>query len=63
MKLFKTKDDTESFPLDLKKRIEKDIKRLEQLGVIEQVSHSDWAAPIVPVIKSTRAACSHLWGF
>ena len=31
------------------------MKRLEQLGVIEQVSHSDWAAPIVPAIKSTGA--------
>ena len=31
------------------------MKRLEQLGVIEHVSHSDWAAPIIPVIKSTGA--------
>ena len=44
-----------SVPYALKERIEEDLKRLEQLGVIEQISHSDWAAPIVPVIKSTGA--------
>lgn len=44
-----------SVPYALKERIEEDMKRMEQLGVIEQVSHSDWAAPIVPVIKSTGA--------
>ena len=44
-----------SVPYALKERIEEDLKRLEQLGVIEQISHSDWATPIVPVIKSTGA--------
>ena len=32
--------------------IEKDLERLESLGVIEKVSYSDWAAPIVPVPKA-----------
>ena len=41
-------------------RIEEDFKRLEQLGVIEQFSHSDWATSIVPVIKSTGAV--HICG-
>ena len=36
------------------------MKRLEQLGVIEKISHSDWAAPIVPVIKSTGSV--HIYG-
>ena len=32
--------------------IEKDLERLENLGVIEKIKYSDWAAPIVPVPKS-----------
>ena len=40
-----------SVPYSLKKAIEQDLKRLQQLGVIEKVHHCDWAAPIVPVPK------------
>jgi hypothetical protein len=32
--------------------VEKELERLEQQGVIEPIKFSDWAAPIVPVIKS-----------
>ena len=32
--------------------IEKDLERLENLGVIEKINYSDWAAPIVPVPKA-----------
>jgi len=38
-------------PYALRDAIEKDLERLENLGVIEKVSYSDWAAPIVPVPK------------
>ena len=35
----------------LREAIEKDLERLEQIGVVEKVQYSDWAAPIVPVPK------------
>ena len=41
-----------SVPYALRETIEKDLNRLETLGVIEKVPHSQWAAPIVPVPKA-----------
>ena len=38
-------------PYALKDAIEKDINRLEKLGVLEKVQYSDWATPVVPVPK------------
>ena len=31
--------------------MEVELKRLQQTGIIEPIEHSDWAAPIVPVVK------------
>ena len=41
-----------SVPYAIKGAIERDLERLEHLGVIEKVQYSDWAAPIVPVPKT-----------
>ena len=30
----------------------KELDRLEEQGIIEKISHSDWAAPIIPVPKT-----------
>ena len=38
-------------PFALKEAIEQELNRLEQDGIIEKVSYSPWAAPIVPVPK------------
>lgn len=38
-------------PFALKERIFKEIDRLESEGVLEAISHSEWATPIVPVLK------------
>ena len=35
----------------LKESIEKDLDRLQKLGVLGKVNYSDWATPIVPVPK------------
>ena len=35
----------------LKPKVEVELKRLQQTGIIEPIKHSDWAAPIVPVVK------------
>ena len=41
-----------SVPHALKEGIEKDLDRLENMGVMEKVRYSEWAAPIVPEVKA-----------
>ncbi len=38
-------------PYALRPKVEMELERLERTGVIEAVQFSDWAAPIVPIIK------------
>lgn len=33
-----------------KSAVEKELEKLEALGIIEPVSHSDYATPVVPVM-------------
>ena len=40
-----------SLPFALKEKVELELQRLEEQGIISPVTHSDWAAPIVPVMK------------
>ena len=40
-----------SVPYTLKLKVEVELDRLEKAGVIRPVQFSDWAAPIVPVVK------------
>ena len=40
-----------SVPFAIKASVGKELNRLEQQGIIEKVSHSEWAAPIVTVPK------------
>ncbi|GFW19287.1 uncharacterized protein K02A2.6 [Trichonephila clavipes] len=39
-------------PFALKGRVEKENDRLEKEGIIEKVDSSEWATPVVPVVKS-----------
>ena len=39
-------------PYALRDAVNKEIQRLESLGVIESIVHSDWATPLVAVPKS-----------
>ena len=39
-------------PHALRQKVEAEIRRLEKEGVMESVKFSEWAAPIVPVVKS-----------
>ncbi len=38
-------------PYALKPKVEAEINRVLELGVISPVTYSDWATPIVPVVK------------
>ena len=47
LKFFKAR----TIPFALKAKVETEIERLESLGIIIPVKHSNWAAPVVPVVK------------
>ena len=36
----------------LKEKVLQEISRLQELGVITPVKHSEWAAPVVPIVKN-----------
>ena len=38
-------------PLALKEAIEEELDQLEWAGVLEKVAYSEWATPLVPVLK------------
>lgn len=45
-----------AFPLMSK--VESELNRLEQEGIIEKVNHpTDWCAPMVPVLKKNGNVC------
>ena len=46
-------------PFSLKDKVEEELQRLKSLGIITPVKHSQWAAPVVPVLKqnSTIRLC------
>ena len=39
-------------PFALKPKVELELKRLVSLGILEKIDHSDFATPIVPVLKA-----------
>ena len=41
-----------SVPFALQAGVEEELERLQKQGIIEPIQFSDWAAPIVPVVKS-----------
>ena len=42
---------TQPVPYAMKVKIEEELKRLQEEGTIEPVQFSEWAAPIVPILK------------
>ena len=39
-------------PYSLREKVERELERLQEEGIIEPTQFSDWAAPIVPVTKA-----------
>ena len=39
-------------PFALKPKVGSELKRLVSLGILEKIDHSDFATPIVPVLKT-----------
>ena len=39
-------------PFALRKKVDEELERLQSVGVLRSVQLTDWAAPIVPVLKS-----------
>ncbi|KAK9529796.1 hypothetical protein VZT92_013867 [Zoarces viviparus] len=44
----------------MKDRVEEELRKLEEANIISPVKHSEWAAPIVPVVKKDKSF--HLCG-
>lgn len=38
-------------PMAFREKVDKELDRLTEIGIISQTEHSDWATPLVPVIK------------
>ena len=49
-------------PFSLKEKIAEELCRLEKISVLEEVEFSDYATPIVPVLKPDGMQCTYLWG-
>ena len=44
-------------PYALRDKVDKELDHLVKEGVIQPVTHSDWAAPVVPVVKRDGSVC------
>ena len=42
-------------PLALRAKVEDELNRMQEAGIIRPVEYSEWAAPIVSILKSTGA--------
>ena len=45
-----------SVPYSMRGKVEDELKRLQQKGIIEPIQFAEWAEPIVPVLKSDGKA-------
>ena len=43
-----------SVPYALRQKVEEELDRLVAEGILEPIEYSDWAAPIVAVVKSDK---------
>ena len=53
-----------SVPFDMKALVKKELDNLKAQGIIESIAFSEWATPIVPVLKADKTSvriCGN-WG-
>lgn len=50
-----------SLPYDIRDKVARELDRLCEEGILSPVTHSEWAAPVVPVLKAdvTLRLCGH----
>ena len=44
-------------PYALRPKVEEELTRLEKDGILSKVEYSEWATPIVPVVKRNGSVC------
>ena len=44
-------------PYALRKKVDLELECMEKVGIIESVEFSDWATPIVPIVKANESIC------
>ena len=49
-----------SVPYAFRDKVEAELDRLVNVGILEPVEHADWASPIISVLKADKE-CSYLW--
>ena len=52
-----------SIPYAMKNKVDAELNRLLQEGILEPVPFSTWAAPIVPVLEVRQILHMNLWRF
>ena len=50
-------------PYALREKVEAELLRLEKSGVIEKVQFSEWAAPVVPILKRDGSIRLCAWDY
>lgn len=48
-----------SVPFALRQKVETELEELEKQGIISPVTHSEWATPVVPVVKKNGSLRQH----
>lgn len=43
-----------SVPFAMRQKVDEELQRLQELGIIEPVQFAEWAAPIVPILKADK---------
>ena len=51
-----------TLPYSMRQKVEEELTRLKEEGALEPVDYSDWAAPIVALVKSDQKSV-HVCGF
>ena len=51
-----------TIPFGIRPKVEEELDYLEEMGIISKVITSEWATPLVPVVKKNGKSM-FVWGF